>query len=102
MRDVLDDSQDKQKEQADDKVRDCIKRYEVRDQVLFNAKYLLTHVMSTVFKIKLRPRFIGPFPVVAKKGLAHKLNIPRELRSYHKLYFGLLKPCLDSSHDKIY
>ena len=34
VRDAMADSQDKQKEQADDKVRSCIESYEVGDQVL--------------------------------------------------------------------
>ena len=53
--------------------------------------------MSAVFKTKLRPRFIGPFTVVAKKGLAYALNLPRELCTHPVLYVGLLKPYLDPS-----
>ena len=74
-------SQDKQKEQVDAKGRGCIESYEVGDKVLLNAKNLPTIVVSAVFKTKLRPRFIGPFTVVAKKGLAHTLNL-RKLRTH--------------------
>ena len=77
VRDALADSQDKQKKQAHAKGRDCIERYEVRNQVLLNAKNLPTNVVSAVFKTKLRPRFIGPVSVIAKTGLAYTLNLPR-------------------------
>ena len=79
VRDAMAGSQDKQKEQADAKGRSCIESYEVGDQVLLNAKNLPTNVVSAVFKTKLRPRFIGPFTVVAKKGLAYTLNPPRKI-----------------------
>ena len=82
VRDALADSQDKQKEQADAKGRGCIERYKVGDQVLLNAKNLPTNVVSAVFKTKLRPRFIGPFTVVAKKGLTYTLKLPRKLRTH--------------------
>ncbi|EGZ07105.1 hypothetical protein PHYSODRAFT_362873, partial [Phytophthora sojae] len=62
------DSQDVQKEQADARGR-----------------------VSAVFKTKLRPRFIGPFKVVAKKGLAYTLNLPKKMRTHTVFYVGLLK-----------
>ncbi|EGZ23014.1 hypothetical protein PHYSODRAFT_364726, partial [Phytophthora sojae] len=54
------ESQDKQKEHADARGRGNVE-------------------MSAVFKMKLRPRFIGPFKFVAKKGLAYTLNLPKNL-----------------------
>ncbi|OWZ08829.1 hypothetical protein PHMEG_00018570, partial [Phytophthora megakarya] len=51
-----------------------------------------THAVSAVFKNKLRPRFIGPFKVVAKKGLAYMLNLPKKMRTHPVFYVGLLKP----------
>ena len=86
------DSQDKQKEQADAKGRGCIDSYEAGDQVLLNARKLPKNVVFAVFKTKLRLRFIGPFTVIAKKGLAYTLNLPRKLRTHPVLYVGLLKP----------
>ena len=71
--------------------------YEVRGQVLSNAKKIPTSVVSAVFKTKLRPRFIGPFTVIAKKGLAYTLNLPRKLRTHPVFYVGLLKPYHDLS-----
>ncbi|GMF46739.1 unnamed protein product [Phytophthora fragariaefolia] len=58
---------------------------------LFN---LPTHAVSAVFKTKLRPRFIGPFKVVAKKGLAYTLNLPKKMRTHPVFYVGWLKPYL--------
>ena len=54
--------------------------------------------MSAVFKTKLRPRFIGPFTVLAKKGLAYTLKLPRKLRTHLVFYVGMLKPYRDPSH----
>ena len=82
------DSQDKQKEQADAKSRSCIFSYKVGDQVLLNAKNLPTNLVSAVLKTKVRPRFIGPFTVVTKKGLAYTLNLPRKLRTHPVFYVG--------------
>ena len=70
----------------------------VGDQVLLNAKNIPTSVVSAVFKTKLRPRFIGPFTVTSKKGLAYRLNLPRKLRTQPVFYVGLLKPYQDPSH----
>ena len=97
VRDKMADSQDKQKIQADAKGRGCIKSYQVGDQVLLNAKNLPTKVVSAVYKTKLRPRYIGPFTVVAKKGLAYTLNLPHKLRTHPVFYVGLLKPYHDPS-----
>ncbi|KAG3195862.1 hypothetical protein PC128_g8145 [Phytophthora cactorum] len=52
---------------------------------------------SAVFKTKLIPRFIGPFKVVAKKGLAYTLNLPKKTRTHPVFYMGLLKPYQDSA-----
>ena len=73
IRGAMADSQDKQKEQTDAKQRKCIDFYEVVYQVLLNAKNLPTNVVSSrsVFKTNLLPRFIGPFTVLAKKGLSY-------------------------------
>ena len=87
VRDALADSQDKQKEQADAKGRGCTERYKVGDQFLLNAKNLTTNEVSAVFKTKLRPRFIGPFTVVAKKVLAYRLNLPRKRRMLAMFFF---------------
>uniref|UniRef100_H3H286 Integrase catalytic domain-containing protein n=1 Tax=Phytophthora ramorum TaxID=164328 RepID=H3H286_PHYRM len=52
-------------------------------------------LVSAVFKTKLRPRFIGPFKVVAKKGLAYMLNLPKKTRTHPVFYVGLIKPYRD-------
>ncbi|EGZ27727.1 hypothetical protein PHYSODRAFT_395617, partial [Phytophthora sojae] len=70
------ESQDKQKEHADARGRGNVE-------------------MSAVFKTKLRPRFIGLFKVVAKKGLAYTLNLPKKMRTHPVVYVGLLKPYQD-------
>ncbi|KAF4150787.1 putative retrotransposable element Tf2, partial [Phytophthora infestans] len=47
------------------------------------------------FKTKLRPRFIGPFKVVARKGVAYTLNLPKKMRTHPVFFVGLLKPYQD-------
>ncbi|GMF49677.1 unnamed protein product [Phytophthora fragariaefolia] len=89
------ESQGKQKEHADAKGRSNVNCYEVGDLVLLNAKNLPTHPVSAVFKTKSRPRFIAPFKVVAKKGLAYTLNLPKKMRTHPVFYVGLFKPYLD-------
>ncbi|KAG3254637.1 hypothetical protein PI124_g811 [Phytophthora idaei] len=94
VRDAMAESQDLQKEYADVQGRGNVERFEVGDLVLLNAKNLPTHAVSAVFKTKLRPRFIGPFKVVAKKGT---LNTPKKMRTHPVFYVGLLKPYQDPS-----
>jgi hypothetical protein len=67
--------------------------------VLLNAKNLPTHAVSAVFKTKLRPRFVGPFTVVAKKGLAYTLNLPKKMRTHPVFYVSLLKPYRDPEQE---
>ncbi|KAG3101110.1 hypothetical protein PI124_g9061 [Phytophthora idaei] len=95
VRDAMAESQDLQKEYADAQDRGNVKRFEVGDLVLLNAKNLPTHAVSVAFKTKLRPRFIGPFKVAAKKGLAYTLNLPKKMRTHPMFYVGLLKPYQD-------
>ncbi|KAG3023552.1 hypothetical protein PC121_g14969 [Phytophthora cactorum] len=85
------ENQDLQKEYADDQGGGNGERFEVGDLVLLNAKNLPTHAVSVVFKTKLRPTFIEPFKVVAKKGLACTLNLPKKMRTHPVFYVGLLK-----------
>ena len=92
------DSQDRQKANADANGRGCIDSYEVGDQVLLNAKNLPTNVVSAVFGTKLRPRFIGPFTVVDKKGLTYTRNLPRKLCTHPVFYVNILKPYRDPSY----
>ncbi|KAG3136055.1 hypothetical protein PI126_g17987 [Phytophthora idaei] len=95
VRDAMAESQDLQKEYADAQGRGNVERFEVGDLVLSNAKNLPTNAVSKVFKTKLRPSFIGPFEVVAKKGLAYTLNLPKKMRTHPVFYVGLLKPYQD-------
>ncbi|KAG3049466.1 hypothetical protein PC122_g23554 [Phytophthora cactorum] len=95
VRDAMPGSQSLQKEYADAQGRCNVERFEVGDLVLLNAKNLPTHAVSSVFKTKLRPRFIGPFKVVAKKGLACTLSLPKKMRTHPVFYVGLLKPYQD-------
>ncbi|EGZ06846.1 hypothetical protein PHYSODRAFT_397555, partial [Phytophthora sojae] len=70
------ESQDKQKEHADARGRGNVE-------------------MSAVFKMKSRPRVIGPFKAVTKKGLAYTINLPKKMWMHPVFYVGLLKPYQD-------
>uniref|UniRef100_H3H8X9 Tf2-1-like SH3-like domain-containing protein n=1 Tax=Phytophthora ramorum TaxID=164328 RepID=H3H8X9_PHYRM len=72
------ESQDQQKENADARGR-----------------------VSAVFKTKLRTRFIGPFKVMAKKGLAYTLNLPKKMRTHPVFYVGLPKPYRDPARTSL-
>ncbi|KAG2784389.1 hypothetical protein PC116_g18587 [Phytophthora cactorum] len=85
------ESQDLQKEYADAQGIGNVERFEVGGLVLLNAKNLPTNAVLAVFKTKLGPRFIGPFKVVTKKGLAYMLNLPKKMRTHPAFYVGLLK-----------
>ncbi|GMF40628.1 unnamed protein product [Phytophthora fragariaefolia] len=86
------ESQDKQNKYADANGRSNVNSYQVGYLVLLNAQTLPTHAVSAVFKPKLRPRFIGPFKVVAKKGLAYTLNLHKKMRTHPLFYVGFPKP----------
>ena len=75
-----------------------IESYAVGDQVLLNAKNLPTTVVSAVFKTTLRPRYIEPFTVMAKKILEYTLNLPLKLGTHLVFYVSPLKPYRDPSH----
>ncbi|GMF49715.1 unnamed protein product [Phytophthora fragariaefolia] len=95
VRDAMAESQDKQKEHADANGRSNVNSYQVGDLVLLNDRTLPTHAVSADFKTKLRPRFLGPFKAVIKKGLAYTLNLPKKMRTHPAFYVGLLKPYQD-------
>ncbi|KAG4044987.1 hypothetical protein PC123_g19591 [Phytophthora cactorum] len=95
VRDAMAASQDLQKEYADAQARGNVERFEAGGLVLLNAKNLPTHAVSAVFKTKLRPRFIGPLKIVAKKGLGYTLILPKKMSTHPVFYVGLLKPYHD-------
>ena len=61
-------------------------------------KTLPTNVVSTAFKTKLRPRFIGPSKVVTKKGLLYTLNLLHNFCTHSVFQVGVLQPYRDSTH----
>ena len=63
--------------------------------ILLNAKNLPTNVVSTVFKTKLRPRFIGPFTVVGQEGSFVYAQLTAQIAYTPVFYIGFLKPYRD-------
>ncbi|ETI53689.1 hypothetical protein F443_03400 [Phytophthora nicotianae P1569] len=49
-------------------------------------------MVSAVFKTNLRSRFIGPFKVVVRKGLAYTLSLLKKMRTHPLFYVGFLTP----------
>ena len=96
VRDSMADSR-RQNERSDDNGKGCIDSYEIEDLVLCNENVHMS-VVSEVLKTKLRPRFIGSVTVVAKKGQAYTLRLPRKLRSHPVFYIVMIKTYRDSSH----
>ncbi|KAG4054269.1 hypothetical protein PC123_g10625 [Phytophthora cactorum] len=95
VRDAMAESQELQKEYGDVLGRGNVERFEVGGLVLLNAKNLPTPAVSAVVNTKLRSRFIEPFKVVAKKGLAYTFNLPKKMGTHTVFYLGLLKPYQD-------
>ena len=48
--------------------------------------------------MKLHPRFVGPFTVVAKKFLAYTLNLPRKMSTHPVFYVDMLESYQDPRH----
>lgn len=69
--------------------------FKIGEYVLLNTKNLPIKAVSAVTKTKLCPRYIIPFKVVAKKGLAYTLDIPKRMQTHAVFYVGLLKPYHD-------
>lgn len=92
VRDVMADTQDKLKEQADKSGRRNTHVFRVGDLVLLDARNLPTGRVSAVGSSKLRPRFIGPFRIVHVRGKACTLRLPLSLQTHPTFYVGMLKP----------
>ncbi|GMF26799.1 unnamed protein product [Phytophthora fragariaefolia] len=92
VRDAMAAAQDAQKEQSDRQGRKNTQVVQLGDQVLLNAKNLLTQAVSAVGSTKLRPRFGGPFTVIGVHGHAYTLDLPSSMATHPTFYVGLLKP----------
>ncbi|GMF45654.1 unnamed protein product [Phytophthora fragariaefolia] len=92
LRDAMAAAQDAQKERSDRHGRKNTQVFQLRDQVLLNAKNLPTPAVSAVGSTKLRPRFVGPFTVIGVRGHAYTLDLPSSMATHPTFYVGLLKP----------
>ncbi|KAG3109410.1 hypothetical protein PI124_g11453 [Phytophthora idaei] len=90
VRGAMTESQALQKEYADAQGRGNVERFEVGDLVLLNAKKKPAYTYSVCsLQDEADTWFIGPFKVVAKKGLAYTLDLPKKMRTYPVFYIGL-------------
>jgi len=97
VRDAMASAQDTQKEHSDRVGRKNTNVFEIGDLVLLNARNLPLQAVSAVEKTKLRPRYVGPFKVLARKGKAYRLQLPSAMKTHPVFYVGLLKPYHDPS-----
>jgi hypothetical protein len=87
-------AQNRQKIYYDQHRRDV--SYDVGDQVLLNTKNIhLKRASNRRSTPKLLPKWIGPFPIIAKvpgTGLAYKLELPDTLSIHPVFHVSKLKP----------
>uniref|UniRef100_H3GT81 Tf2-1-like SH3-like domain-containing protein n=1 Tax=Phytophthora ramorum TaxID=164328 RepID=H3GT81_PHYRM len=92
VRDAMAAAQDTQKEHSDRQGRKNTHVFNLGDQVLLNAKNLPIQAVTAVGSTKLRPRFVGPFPVIGAHGNAYTLALPLAMATHPTFYVGWLKP----------
>ncbi|CEG36881.1 uncharacterized protein PHALS_04134 [Plasmopara halstedii] len=92
------ESQDPQREYADEKERGKMESFMVGDLALLNSNNLPTDAASAIFPTKLRLRFIGPSKVVAKRGPSVYSKHSQTDVHHPVFYMGLLKPYRDPVH----
>ncbi|MFK5688002.1 hypothetical protein ACI3GN_15830, partial [Lactiplantibacillus plantarum] len=75
--------------------------FEVGDYVYLKVSPL-RGVKRFKVKGKLTPRYVGPFPIVAKKGeVAYQLELPQNLSDIHNVFHvSQLKKCLRIPEDQ--
>ncbi|POM76466.1 Inositol-3-phosphate synthase, partial [Phytophthora palmivora] len=91
VRDAMALAQDKQKEYSDTKSRGNLIVFRKGDLVLLATKNLPLKVVSSVESNKLKHRFIGPFPVLARHGSAYTIDLPKSMATHPTFYVGRLK-----------
>ena len=93
IRDRLQAAQSRQKSYADNRRRNLT--FEVGDNVYLKVSPLRG---TRRFKVKgkLAPRYIGSFPIIAKRGeVAYQLELPENLSEVHNVFHvSQLKKCL--------
>ena len=98
VRDKLKIARDRQKSYADKRRRDL--KFKVGDRVLLKVSPW-KGVLRFGRHGKLRPRYIGPYEIIARVGaVAYRLDLPLELSKVHNVFHVsmLYKYIPDSSH----
>ena len=98
VRDAMAEAQDLQKEQADKRGRKNENVFKEGDFVLVSTKNMANDAVSSLGSSKLLPRFLGPFKILKRSGLAYTLDLPSWIRIHPTFYVGLLKPYLSQDH----
>lgn len=92
VQDAIAEASDRQKKQADKNGRTNVFQFNVGDLVLLSTQNLPEHAVTAVGCGKLLPRYIGPFRVLTRRGLAYTLDLPSVMRTHPTFYVGRLKP----------
>jgi hypothetical protein len=92
IQDAIADASDRQKRQADKNGRANGYSFEVGDLVMLSTQNLPEHAVTALGSSKLLPRYIGPFRVLRRRGLAFTLDLPSALRTHPTFYVGRLRP----------
>ncbi|XP_010531783.1 PREDICTED: uncharacterized protein LOC104808002 [Tarenaya hassleriana] len=91
-------AQDRHKSYADKRRRDF--HLEVGDRVFLRVQAIRGHARFGKTE-KLKPRYIGPYPVIGKVGaVAYRVELPAELGNIHDVFYVsmLWKYMADPSH----
>ncbi|KAE9325135.1 hypothetical protein PF008_g16938 [Phytophthora fragariae] len=91
VRDALQDTVDKPKENADKRGCKKMATFETGDQVLLSTDGIRSSAVTNLGASKLAPRFTGPFRVLKVNEEAYTLDIPTSLRLHPTFYVGRLK-----------
>ena len=83
----------RQKSYADNRRRDL--QFEIGDHVYLKISPM-KGVMRFVKKVKLSPRYVGPYEVLQRVGkVSYELQLPNELASVNPVFYvSMLKKCI--------
>jgi hypothetical protein len=92
IQDSIADASDRQKANADMLGRTNMLSFNEGEEVLLSTSNLAPDLVSGEGSKKLLPKYIGPFRIVRRNGMAYTLDMPSALRVHPTFYVGRLRP----------